>query len=71
MKTSLRGGDDRGVYAVYWEKERTETGIDHSVVLPSKKDTPEQVKLMILDSLLTDLQIPISIDDYKLKRIIE
>lgn len=68
MKTSLRGGDDRGVYAIYWEHEKNKHGsTDLSIVLPQSDKTPQEIKLMILQGLLTDLKIPIEIKDYMLK----
>lgn len=61
MITTLKGSDKRGVYAVYWEQENDNT----SLVVPASKGTPDKVKLMILEDLLIDLNIPIRIDEFR------
>lgn len=59
----MRGANNRGVYAVFWEMDDDGS----RCIVPSTKDTPEDIKLMILDSLLTDLKIPIEINKHRLK----
>lgn len=71
MKKTMVNNESSGVYAIYWEKEDNGNGFDTSIAVPKPTDTPESVKLMILDQLLQELQIPISIDEFKLKRTIK
>lgn len=65
MITKMRGGEDRGVYSVYWEREYDESDFQSiSVIFPKSDDTPNKVKLMIIQSLIDDLKIPIEIKEY-------
>ena len=71
MKRTKMRGEGEGIYGVYWKQVDSGNGIDTEVVYPDPDETPESVKLMILDQLLKDLEIPISIDEYKLRRIVK
>jgi hypothetical protein len=67
MRKTERKSDKTGIYSVYWHFELEESGegyIMEHIVLPSKEETPNRVKLAIIKGLLDDLKIPISIDEH-------
>lgn len=70
MKMVMKGSEERGVYAVYWELERDNNSFPTTRMLipPKEDDTPNEIKLMILEELLKDLEIPIRIEDHLIRR---
>lgn len=48
----------KGIYAIYWESEDGMTMISN----PNSIDMPREVKVMIADRLLRELNIPIKIE---------
>jgi hypothetical protein len=68
MITHKRANKGSGIYAVYWEHtEEKEGGFTTMVTQPHGDEAPQNVKVMVAQALLDDLEIPIRIDDYKLK----
>lgn len=68
MITHKRESVKSGIYGVYWEIQEDDDGAKSTMVVqPDKNAAPQDVKIVIAQALLNDLEIPIRIDDYAIR----
>lgn len=68
MKKTARANKDEGIYSIYWKVEEDKGGYRSvETLVPDQKAAPNEVKLMILQSLLNDLNIPIRVEEHLIR----